>query len=308
MIVLCYIVLTAFPARAAEFISVATGTIGGTYYPIGSTMANIWREGISGIKANAQSTGGTVNNIQLLATGEAEACISDGMYYDAYKGLENYAGQPHPFLRGAVVLYSDLVHFMVARGSGIKSIRDLKGKRVAVGPVGGSVPLVTEAILRAGGLNMRKDIKPEYLGYAETAAAFADKHIDAAIALGSRGIANVVEMTTLGTAEIVSLDADIIKSVSDSAPYFNPHTLPAGSYKKQDSPIETLSIPNILAVHEKLSPDLVYAMTKLLFEHKADLVAVAAAMEDMKAEYIGHIKIPLHPGAERYYREQGSIQ
>ncbi len=308
VVAVCYSLLTAFPAIGAEFINIATGSTGGTYYPVGSTMANIWREGIPGLKASAQSTGGTVNNLQLLTMGEAEVCISDGLYYDAYKGLGNYAGQPHTFLRGMVVLYPDLVHFMVARGSGITSIRDLRGKRVAVGPVGGSVPLMAEAILRAGGLDMRKDIRPEYLGHAETAAAFADKHIDAAFAMGSQGIASVLEMTTLGTAEIRSLDADIITAVSAAAPYATPYTLPPESYQAQSDPIQTLSVPNILAVHEKLSPDLVYTMTRLLFERKADLVAVAAAMKEMKAEDVGNIKIPIHPGAERYYREQGLIR
>lgn len=308
LVAVCCNLLTVLPAMAAEFVNIATGSTGGTYYPVGSTMANIWREGIPGLKASAQSTGGTVNNLQLLAMEEAEVCISDGLYYDAYKGLGKYTGQPHTFLRGMVVLYPDLVHFMVAKGSGIQSIRDLKGKRVAVGPVGGSVPLMAEVILRAGGLDMRKDIRPEYLGHAETAAAFADKHIDAAFAMGSQGIASVLEMTTLGTAEIRDLDADIITAVSAAAPYVTPYTLAPGSYQTQNNPIQTLSVPNIVAVHEKLSSDLVYTMVRLLFERKADLVAVAAAMKDMKAEDVEKIRIPIHPGAERYYRERGLIR
>lgn len=300
--------LLAIPAIAlAEFINIATGSTGGTYYPVGATMANIWRDNIPGAKASAQSTGGTVNNIQLLRAGEAEACICDGMYYDAYHGMGSYAGRAHPFLRGIAVLYPDVVHFVVAKDSDIKTVADLKGKRVGVGPVGGSVPLLAQAILAAAGLDMRKDIRPEYLGHAETTAAFADKHIDAAIAVGSLGIASVVEMTTLGTAKILPLDADIITTVCASAPYFTPYAIPSSSYKGQDEALSTLSIPNIVAVHEKLSPDLVYHMTRLLFEHKADLVAVAASMEAMKAENVAQIKIPLHPGAERYYREQGIL-
>lgn len=300
--------LLTLPAAAfAEFINIATGSTGGTYYPVGATMANIWRDNIPGAKASAQSTGGTISNIQLMQAGEAEACICDGMYYDAYHGLGNYAGRAHPFLRGIAVLYPDVVHFVVAKGSGIKAIADLKGKRVGVGAVGGSVPLMAQAILAAAGLDMRKDIRPEYLGHAETTAAFADKHIDAAIAVGSQGIASVVEMTTLGTAEVLPLGADIISAVCASAPYFTPYAIPGGSYRGQDNTLLTLSIPNIVAVHEKLPLDMVYNMTRLLFEHKADLVAVAASMESMKAENIAQIKIPLHPGAENYYREQGIL-
>lgn len=303
LLLFCLLAASAVPA--AEFINIATGSTGGTYYPVGATMANIWRENISGAKAGAQSSGGTVNNIQLLEAGEAEAGIIDGMYYDAYHGLGNYVGRPHPFLRGIAVLYPDVVHFVVAKGSGITSIKDLKGKRVSVGPVGGSVPLMAQAILAAAGLDMRKDLRPEYLGHAETTAAFADKHIDAAIAIGSQGIASVVELTTLGTAYLLPLDDDIIRAVSMAAPYLTPYTIPAGSYKGQTMPLASLSIPNIVAVHEKLSPELVYAMTKLLFTHKADLVAVAAAMQDMLPENARQIKIPLHPGAEKYYKELG---
>ncbi len=295
-------------AQAAEFINVATGSTGGTYYPVGSTMANIWRDNIPGLKASAQSTGGTVNNIRLLAAGEAEACITDGMYYDAYNGLNNFAGKKHPFLRGVVVLYSDLVYFVAAKDSGIKTLEDLRGRRVAVGAVGGSAPLIAGTVLKAAGIDMHKDIKPEYLGHAESTAAFADKHIDAAIAVGSPGIASVVEVTTIGTAHLLSFPPEIIEKVCATAPYFSPHAIKPDSYKGQSEPVATFSIPNILTVHEKLKPDLVYEMTRQLFAHKADLVAVAASMEAMDAEAAGQIKIPLHPGAEKYYKELGILK
>ena len=125
-------------AMAVQFVNVATGPTGGTYYPVGSAMSKIWTDNIEGVKASAQSTGGTMNNIQLLADGEAEAAFADGLYYDAYNELKNYEGKPQTFLRAAVPLYPEAIHLLVARDSGIKSLQDLKGKKVAVGAVGGS--------------------------------------------------------------------------------------------------------------------------------------------------------------------------
>ena len=114
--------LCAAGASAVQFVNIATGPTGGTYYPVGSAMAKIWTDNIEGLKASAQSSGGTMNNIQLLADGEAEAAFADGLYYDAYNGLKNYGGKPQSFLRAAVPLYPEAIHLLAARGSGIKTL------------------------------------------------------------------------------------------------------------------------------------------------------------------------------------------
>ncbi len=295
----------ALPASSAQFVNIATGPTGGTYYPVGAAMAKIWTDNIKGLKASAQSTGGTFNNISLLASGEAEACFADGLYYDAFNGKGRFEGNPQSFLRGAVVLYPEVIHLLVARDSGINSIADLKGKRVSFGAVGGSVTATSEQLFRAAGLDPAKDLKIEYLGHADSIAAFADKRIDAAITMGAVGISSVVEPTTVGTVRLIDIPADVVATMCRNTPYFSPMTIKAGTYKGQDKDISTFSSPNIIAVHEKLDDDLVYAMTKELLTHKGDLEAVAAVMKAMRADSVSQIKIPLHPGALRYYRELG---
>lgn len=298
----------AIPAKSAEFLNIATGPTGGTYYPVGAAMAKIWTDNIKDLKASAQSTGGTFNNISLLAKGEAEACFADGLYYDAYFGKGRYDGKPQKFLRGMVVAYPEIIQLVVSTKSDINSFEDLKGKRISFGSVGGSVTATSERIFRAAGLDPEKDIKVEYLGHADATAAFADRRIDAAINMGAIGISSVTEPTTTGTVKLISLPEKVIKAMCADRPYFSPATIPAGTYKGQTEAIHTFQSPNIIAVTEKLGDDLVYNMTKELFTHKSDLVNVAKVMEAMKADEVSQIKIPLHPGAERYYREIGVLK
>lgn len=302
------ILLTSGMAAAADFVNIATGPTGGTYYPVGAAMAAIWTEHIAGIKASAQSTGGTMNNIQLLGDREAEVAFADGLYFDAYTGVKNYQGRPQVYLRSMVSLYPEAVHLLAARGSGIKSIGDLKGKRVSIGAVGGSTMLTAHQLIRLAGLDPQKDIISENLGHADTVAAFSDKRIDASVTIGAIGIASVIETTTLGIVEIIDIPEDIVKKICEETPYFAPLTLAAGTYKGQDKPVKTFCSPNILAVHEKVDAELVYRMTKTLFENKADLISVSARMDSMKPEAVSTVRIPLHPGAERYYKELGLIR
>lgn len=306
------LVITPFligtPKAAPQFLNIATGPTGGTYYPVGAAMAKIWTDNIKDLKASAQSTGGTFNNIALLGKGEAEACFADGLYYDAYFGKGRYDGNPQKFLRGMVVLYPEIIQLVVSTKSGINSFEDLKGKRISFGSVGGSVTATSEKIFRLAGLDPEKDIKVEYLGHADATAAFADRRIDAAINMGALGISSVTEPTTTGTVKLISLPENVIKAMCKETPYFSPAIIPAGTYKGQTEPIHTFSSPNIIAVTEKLGDDLVYQMTKEVFAHKADLENVARVMKSMNAEAVDQIKIPLHPGAERYYREIGVLK
>ncbi len=300
--------MSAVSSGAEEFINIATGPTGGTYYPVGAAMSKIWTDHIQGVKASAQSTGGTINNIQLLSDGDAEVAFADGLYYDAYNGNKNYKDKPQTFMRAMVSLYPEAIHMLVAKDSDIKSLKDLKGKRVSVGAVGGSTMFTAYQLMRLAGLDPEKDITPENLGHADTVAAFADKRIDASVTIGAMGIASAVETTTLGTAHLINIPEDVINKICEETPYFSPLTIPAGTYKNQTEPIVTFSSPNILAVHEKVKDDLVYSMTKALFENKNDLVVVSARMSAMTPEAITGAKIPLHPGAVRYYKELGILK
>lgn len=307
-VVFCALLAFALPAGAATFINIGTGTTGGTYYPVGAAMAKVWNSSIKDMRANAQSTGGTAQNLSLLGKGEAEVIFADGLYYFAYEGKGSFAGKQMQNLRGMVPLYAEPIHFLVAKKSGIKTIADLKGKRVSVGAVGSGTEITVRTLLETAGLNPDKDIKAENLGLSDTASAFADGNIDAALTVGAVGIAGVVEITTMGTAEFRELSDSLIKDLVKELPYYLPFDIPAGTYKGQNASVKTVASWNVLVVTDKLDEQLAYEMTKALFAKKQDILNVSARMGSMSPENLKYMQIPLHPGALRYYKEIGALK
>ncbi|MFA6893026.1 MAG: TAXI family TRAP transporter solute-binding subunit [Synergistaceae bacterium] len=307
-IVMAMILVFAGAASAATFINIGTGSTGGTYYPVGAGMAKVWNSAIPGMKANAQSTGGTAQNLALLGKGEAEVIFADGLYFFAYEGKGAFEGKPMKELRGLVPLYAEPIHFLVAKGSNIKSIQDLKGKRVSVGAVGSGTEVTVRTLLKVAGLDPDKDIKPENLGLSDTAGAFADKNIDAALTVGALGIAGVVEITTLGTAEFRDIPADVIAKLGKELPYYLPFDIPANTYKGQTKPVKALASWNVLITTEKLGDEDAYKMTKALYEHKQDILNISTRLASMSPENLKYIQVPLHKGALKYYKEIGAVK
>ncbi len=298
----------AAAASAATFINIGTGSTGGTYYPVGAAMAKVWNASIPGMKANAQSTGGTAQNLSLLGKGEAEVIFADGLYYFAYEGKGQFEGKAMKGLRGLVPLYAEPIHFLVAKGSGIKTLKDLKGKRVSVGAVGSGTEVTVRTLLKANGIDPDKDIKPENLGLSDTATAFADKNIDAGLTVGALGIAGVVEIMTVGTADLCDFEPEVIKNLCKELPYYLPFDIPAGTYKGQSAPVKSMASWNVLVTSDKLDADNAYQMTKALYDKKADILNVNTRIASMSPENLKYIQIPLHPGAEKYFKEIDAIK
>lgn len=263
-------VALASSVNASTFINVGTGSTGGTYYPVGAAMAKVWNSSIPQMKANAQSTGGTAQNLALLGKGEAEVIFADGLYFFAYEGKGAFAGKPMKNLRALAPLYAEPIHFLVAKGSNIKTLKDLKGKRVSVGAVGSGTEVTVRTLLKANGIDPDKDIKTENLGLSDTAAAFADHNIDAGLTVGALGIAGVVEIATLGTAQLIDFDPQVIKNLCKELPYYLPFDIPANTYKGQPKAVKSVASWNVLITSDKLDADAAYKMTKALYDKKKE--------------------------------------
>lgn len=307
-IVTAMILVFAGAASATTFINIGTGSTGGTYYPVGAGMAKVWNGAIPGMKANAQSTGGTAQNLALLDKGETEVIFADGLYYFAYEGKGVFEGKAMKELRGLVPLYAEPIHFLVAKGSDIKTIKDLKGKRVSVGAVGSGTEVTVRTLLKVAGIDPDEDIRGENLGLSDTAGAFADKNIDAALTVGALGIAGVVEITTLGTAEFRDIPADIITKLGKELPYYLPFDIPANTYRNQTKPVKVMASWNVLITTDKLGDENAYKMTKALYENKQDILNISTRLGSMSTENLKYIQVPLHKGAEKYYKEIGVIK
>lgn len=298
----------ASSALAVTFINIGTGSTGGTYYPVGAAMAKIWNDTIPDMRANAQSTGGTAQNISLLSKGEAEVGFSDGLYFFAYEGKGMFEGKPMKNLYALVPLYPEPIHFLVETGSSIKHIQDLKGKRVSVGAVGSGTEITVRMLLQLNNIDPDKDIRAENLGLSDTATAFADKNIEAGLTVGALGIAGVVEISTLGTASLIDFEPEVINSLCEELPYYLPFEIPANTYKGQTEPIKSMASWNVLITTDAIDEETAYLMTKALYEKKQDILNVSTRLSTMDPENLKYVQIPIHPGALKYYKEIGAIK
>lgn len=288
------------------YLTVATGTTGGSYYPIGAAMAKIWSDNIPGMIANVQSTGGTIQNIELMESKDSEAGFTDTKYVLAYDGKGDWEGKPQTWLRGLVPLYPEPTNIVVAKGSNIKTLADLKGKRVSIGAVGSGTESTSRELFKVLGMDADKDIKAFMLGTGDTSAAFQDKQIDAAILVGSLGMSAIVEITALDLVEFMDVPDDIFESIYKENNTWVQFDIPANTYQNQSKAVKTYSAFNILSVHESIPEEQAYQMVKTLFDHKADLVAIRPTMESMTYENVEKLAIPIHPGALKYYKEVGA--
>jgi len=297
------------PAAAAQFINILTGGTTGIYYPIGVGLSNIYGKAIPEAKVSVQATKASVENLNLLQAGRGEVALTLGDSLSAAWAGNADAGfkQPLKKLRGISPMHTNYVQIVAHADSGIKTLADLKGKRISVGAPKSGTELNARAILKAAGLSYGDFSKVEYLPYGQSVELLRNRQIDVTLqsaGLGSpalRDLANSVDVV------FVPVTADVIAKVGDKA--YQVGKIPANTYKGQSGETPTAAIRNFLVTHSGVSNDTVYLMTKSMFENLDQLVAAHAAGKAVKLENAnGSMPIPLHPGAEKYYREKGLIK
>ena len=301
----------AAPAKAQN-INIATATTGGVYYPLGNAMAQLFNHKIPGIKASAGATAGTPQNILLMQKKEAEVAFAqNGVAYYAYNGKEMFKDKPTKFLRGITNLYPNVMHIVVAANSNIKSIKDFEGKKFVPGAIGSATEINSREILGLYGLDYKdkKNVKGEYLGYSEAAEALKDGRVDGILIAGGLPTSAVLDAASALKIRILSLEPDMIAKLKQTMPWYYEITIPKGTYMGQTEDVHTVAVANLLICREDLSNDLVYNMTKALHENQKELVAAHSAAKDMKLQdALKGMTVPLHPGAEKYYKEKGIVK
>jgi TRAP transporter TAXI family solute receptor len=295
-------------AQVKTRLSIATGGTGGVYYPLGGGMAALISKNIPNTEATAEVTTASVDNVKLLHGNRIgmALCLPDTAW-DGYsgqlKGLSEKAN-----IRTLMALYSNYMHIVAIDGSGIKSVADLKGKRVSTGAPGSGTEIKGLRVLEAYGISTKDLRSQDRLGAAESAGAMKDRKIDAFIWDGGLPTAAVLDLAATPGLKIHLIphgDA-IPKMVAKYGPLYFASNVPKGVYKGIDEDIPVAAATNLLIVNEKLDENLAYQITKLFLEHTADLVAVhkAASEISLKNAVVGS-PIPFHPGALRYYKEKG---
>ncbi len=291
-----------------QYISIATGGTAGTYYPLGGAIAKIFNENVEGVTANAQSTGASVENIGLVEKGETEiAFIQSDITYYAYTGTENFADKGKvENIRGMAMFYPEVIQIIATESSGIKSVEDLKGKKVAIGAPGSGTEANARQILAAHGMTYDDLGKADYLSFGEAADQLKNKQVDAAFVTAGLPTAAVTEVGQTADIVVVPIDQGKIAELSAEYPFYTEVVIPAGTYKNQDSDVTTTAVMAMLVVPEELDEDLMYELTKALFEHRDTIIETHDRGNDLKLETaILGMPIELHPGSKRYYDEQG---
>lgn len=295
-------------AQTKTRLSIATGGTGGVYYPLGGGLAALISKHIPATEATAEVTTASVDNMKLLHTGKVALALTlPDTAWDAYQGAMKGLKEKVA-VRSLVALYSNYMHIVALEGSGIKSIADLKGKRVSTGAPGSGTEVKGLRVLEAYGLSP-KDLKSqERLGVGESAGALKDRKIDAFIWDGGLPTAAVLDLgATPGIKIHIVPHGDAVpKMVSKHGPFYFAGIIPKGTYGGVDHEVSVAVATNLLVAHERMQESLAYQITRLVLERTPDLIAVhkAASEITLKSAAVGS-PVPFHPGALRYYKEKG---
>jgi len=299
------IALLVIVTQAATFLTIATGGTAGTYYPLGAGMADIWNKNIKGMNAMVQSTGASVANINLLRNKEVDLIfVQNDVAFYAYNGVELFK-EPFPQLRGLATLYPETVQIVALADRGINSVYDLKGKRVAVGAAGSGTEVNARQILAAAGITY-KDIRVQYLSFAEAASNLKDGNIDAAFVTAGHPTAAIVDLAAVRKIVLVPVADEIIASLQKDYPFYVKIVVPAGTYKGVDTDAVTVAVKAMLAVRAEMPEDLAYQLLKTMYANQKRLIEAHARGELIIPETGKEgMSIPLHPGAEKFFKEMG---
>jgi len=304
-------------ARAQQqFFRIGTGGTGGTYFPVGGMIANAISEasgtGVKGLVATAVASNGSLANINAIGAGQFEAGLTQAdVAYWAWSGTGLFEGRPKvDSIRFVANLYPESVQIVVKRGSGIRSVADLKGKRVSLDEPGSGTLIDARIVLAAYGLTDR-DLKPEYLKMGPAADRMRDGALDAFFTVGGWPTGAIAELaSSQGGIDLLPVDGDAAQRLLRQYSFFSADVIPADAYKGSAA-TKTIAVGAQLVTSAKLADALVHDITKALWNDATRKMLDAGHAKGKlirKETAVDGAGIPLHPGAERFYREAGILK
>ena len=294
--------------HAAQFINVLTGGTSGVYYPMGVAMSEIWGQHMENVRTQVQATKASVENLNLLQQGKGEVGFALGDSVEMAWAGDAEAGfsQKLDKLRAMGAIYPNYIQIVAAADSGIASLDDLKGKSLSVGAAKSGTELNARAILEAAGMSYQDLGKVEYLPFAESVELMKNRQLDATLQSAGLGVASLKDLATSTPITVIPVPAELVEKIGGA---YHTATVPGGTYTGQDTDVSTAAVTNILVTHADVPEETVYQMTKQMFEGLDAIKAAHAAGRDIDPAHAAeNLPIPLHPGAERYYREAGIIK
>lgn len=296
-------------AAANKFVRIGTSSVGGGFFLIGNTLAQLAQQKIPGTTFSA-ITGGSVKNCINIEKGEIEIGLAHASTINsAWEGSGAFKS-PLTKLTYIMALYPAPAHVMVYGKSGINSVADFKGKAIDLGPVGGGIEVTSKEIFSCYGLQ-GKDYTAERFGKAEFEEAFRSGRIQGHIWPSALPNAQIAELLRTGDVKLLPMEPDRVKAIVEQYPHYVATTIPKGTYEGYETDIQTIGSVASLVARDDVPEEIVYQFTKMIFENKDFL-------KQRLSSYLGYIdlgfamaarnKTPLHPGAARYYKEQGILQ
>ena len=285
-----------------KFLNIGTGGTAGTYYPIGGAIAEVLNKEIPGMSASAQSTGASVANINMLGDGEIDlATVQNDIAYYAAHGTEMFKDKKVDGLQGIASLYPETCQFVTLKSSGIKSLAELKGKRVAVGAVGSGVEANVRQILAAYGVTYN-DIDAQYLSFAEGASALKDGNVDVAVLTAGYPTASVQDIASQNPVRLLPVEEKIADDLIAQYPFYTKTVIPAGTYAGFDEEVSSVAVMAMLAAGSTVNADLGYSVTKAIFGNLDRLQAAHAVGKQITKDTAkAGMSLPMNAGAERYF-------
>jgi len=292
-----------------KFINVLTGGQSGVYYPMGVALSQIYGKAMPNAKVTVQATKASAENLNLLQAGRGEIAftLADSLS-DAWRGDKD-AGFAAPLtkLRAIAGIYSNYIQIVASGDSGIKTMADLKGKRISVGAPKSGTELNARAILKAAGLAYSDFAKVEYLPFGESVELMKNRQLDVTLQSAGLGVSSIRDLATSVKIVVVPVPAEVVAKVGDAA--YQPAVIPANTYDGQTADVATVAIRNFLVSHTGVSSDDAYILTKSLFENLPTMVAAHNAAKAIQRDTaMQGTTVPFHPGAEKYYREAGVLK
>jgi uncharacterized protein len=304
------VALAPAAAQQRRVVTIAAGSVDGVYYPIAGAISRITSETKSlNIRATVESSGGSLANVKLMRAGEADfALLQNDVAYYAYNGvgLEPFVGKPVKSLAGVFSVYPEAVHLIATHASGVKSVRDLKGKRIAVGPKGSATEQNALQVLAEHGVaegDVAGFVRVSFTAAVDQLNAGA---VDAAFFSIAVGAPVINHALASGKLSLISVGASASEALAQKYPFYTIDQIPANTYKNQDREVVVPAVMAMLVTRSSLPEDLVYSFTKAVFDNLAQFHAAHAAARNLTLQtaLVG-MALPLHPGAQRFFKENG---
>jgi len=304
LLLVCTLILSGCSGKTT--LKMATGGTTGTYYAFSGTVSQVLSSKVNNLSFDVQSTGASKANIYLVADKEADIAIvqNDVMYY-AYEGIDLFDGEKISGFSAMAGCYAEVVQ--IVSKSNISSIDELKGKRVSVGDIGSGCEFNARQIFEAYGMTF-DDIEVHNLSFADSATALKDDKIDAFFCVAGAPTTAIVELATSNAINLLEVDDEHAAALIEKYPFYTKYDVPGNTYKGVSNDRQTVAVVATYIVSDDLSEDLVYKMTKALFENADEIAKAHPKGAELDPKYsVSSISIPIHPGAQKYYKEIGVL-